>query len=376
MSEDNKRKAYLYLENLAVRQGYIIFDSIIDVSEEYRLSALEVDWLSNSLLMKGILICDERPNHLDKVDTAEDYNDYSQCDYSDIFSRILQIEPSLKKFIDYVRTIRPPQFKEISKIIHHAKDGNKYARDRIIEMHIRSALRIGLQRALLFETELMDCIGDAYEGLIIAFDKYEPGISGAFISYASMWIYQNISRWQPNKRPSIYYPAHKKELYFSIYPVLKNKGCTICDRFCYCQKVRKVICEQQNCSEEQTGDVILQMTPLDSYDALLRGIDDESCDSYDKNFFIEQITTTNSAFELVERRDFEREVDIAINTLTEREQLVIRRRFGFGYGEEKTLEDIGSELMVTRERVRQIESSALKKLRKKDKLKFLYCQCM
>ena len=87
MSEDNKRKAYLYLENLAVRQGYIFFDCIIDVSEAYRLSALEVDWLSNSLLMKGILIRDERLNHLDKVDKDEDYNDYSHCDYGDIFDK-------------------------------------------------------------------------------------------------------------------------------------------------------------------------------------------------------------------------------------------------------------------------------------------------
>ena len=69
-------------------------------------------------------------------------------------------------------------------------------------------------------------------------------------------------------------------------------------------------------------------------------------------------------------------MDIAINTLTEREQLVIRRRFGLGYAEEQTLEDIGSELMVTRERIRQIESSALKKLRKNDALKSLYCLCM
>ena len=376
MSEDNKRKAYLYLENLAVRQGYIFFDCIIDVSEAYRLSALEVDWLSNSLLMKGILIRDERLNHLDKVDKDEDYNDYSHCDYGDIFDKVLQLEPSLNSFINYVRTIRPPQFKEISKIIYHAKDGNKYARDRIIEMHIRSAIRIGLQRALLFETDLIDCIGDACEGLVIAFDKYEPGMSGAFISFASMWIYQNISRWQPNKRPSIYYPAQKRNLYFSIYPVLKNKGCTICDRFCSCQKIRKVICEQQNCSEEQTEDTILQMISLDSYDALLSGIDNELCDSYDKKKFIEQITTDTNAFELVEYTDFEREVDIAINTLTEREQLVIRRRFGLGYAEEQTLEDIGSELMVTRERIRQIESSALKKLRKNDALKSLYCLCM
>ena len=140
--------------------------------------------------------------------------------------------------IDEIRLIRPPQFRELSGIIYQAKEGNEYARNRIVEMHLRMAVRIGLQRAEQYDADLVDCIGDACVGLHTAVERYDPDTSGPFGSYASLRMLQNISREQKTQRPDVYYPVHKKEQYYTMYPILRNRGCTACDKVWVCRKVR------------------------------------------------------------------------------------------------------------------------------------------
>ena len=90
----------------------------------------------------------------------------------------------------------PPQRGEIRQLKYQIVDGNTYARERMIEMHLRLALRVALQRAETYDMDIEDAIGYACIGLVIAVDKYDPDTSGAFASYASLWMIQNISRVQ------------------------------------------------------------------------------------------------------------------------------------------------------------------------------------
>ena len=114
----------------------------------------------------------------------------------------------------------------------------------MIEMNLRIALRIAFQRAESYDMEIEDAASYACLGLIMAVYKYDPDSSGPFASYASMWILQNISREQPNRRPLMYYPVHIKEGYFSVYPFLKQYGCIGCSEIQSCNKIREKIMVQ------------------------------------------------------------------------------------------------------------------------------------
>ena len=368
MAGDSRRDAYAYLLSLAEQHGYVTFDNIIAATDRWQLPINEVDWLSNSITTRGILVYDEAPEKTNKVQEDDEYDDFAQSDYLAVFSRVIELEPSLHPFIEEIQQIRPPQYKELSGIIYQAKEGNEYARNRIVEMHLRMAVRIGLQRAEQFNANLVDCIGDACIGLLTAVDRYDPDTSGPFSSYASLWMLQNISREQKTQRPDVYYPVHKKEQYYTIYPILRERGCTTCEKVWICKEVREIVQLRFNCTDDQTEDIILQTLPFDSLDAVFENV--FSCERDGSNKYIdsfarlviERLTAPDDLHSDLERKDMCDSVNAMLNTLTDREQKVIRDRFGFDNGKEKTLEEVGADFGVTRERVRQIESKALEKL--------------
>lgn len=384
MAGDNRQDAFVYLLDLAAQQGYITFDSIIDATDRWLLHINDVDWLSNSISTRGILVYDEAPGKINRVKEEGEYDDYAQSDYEAVFNKVVELEPSLSAFIEEVRRIKPPQYKELSGIVYQAKEGNKYARKRIVEMHLRMAVRIGLQRAAQYEADLIDCIGDACIGLITAVDRYDPDISGPFSSYASLWILQNISREQKTQRPDVYYPVHKKEQYFIMYPILKERGCIACEKVWTCGKAREMIQERLNCSNEQTEDVIMQSMPFESLEMMLidafrveRDVFDFEADVFEKHsnkfnrLLAEKLVASCDLADEIEKKDMKNMVSAVLNTLTDREQKVIRDRFGFDNGREKTLEEVGMDFGLTRERIRQIESKVMRKLRHSSRLKRL-----
>ena len=371
MTEDGRQGAYAHLLNLAERYGYVTFDEISNAAETWNLPIDDVDWLTDSIIKYGVLVYDEDPNKINIVDEEDEYDDYAQADYEEIFKKIIETEPSLETFVNEVRQIKPPQFKELSRIIYQAKEGNEYARKRIIEMYLRIALRIALQRAEEYNADLIDCVGNACIGLIVAVDKYNPDTDGKFASYASLWIFQNISREQTTQRPDVYYPVHKKEQYYKVFPILKCKGCIECEKVFVCKKLKGIVKQYLECSEKDAEDAILQSMPFYSLQQLLETIYKEAKDiesiSYEHDFniqrqLIEKITGCDNVIPKIEEKDMKQRVMEAIDTLTPREQNIIRARFGFDNKKEQTLEEVGKDLGVTRERIRQIEEKALHKL--------------
>ena len=366
MASDNKQEAYNSLSTMASQKGYVTFDDIMDFADSFELSDTDIDWLSSQLAMWGISIYEIPPDQINCNESLDEYSDFAQVDYDAIFNKIIKLEPSLIPLINTIKKIRPPQYKEFTNLIYKAKKGDLKARERILMMHLRCAIRIGFQRSEMYETDITECISDAFEGLLRAFDKYDPYSSGPFLSYASLWIFQSLSKNQTNQRPLIYYPIHKRERYFTVYPVLKNKGCFICEKKHSCKKALDLICKKLNYTEENAKEIINQITPLFSYDNLLENYTKE-CSSLGMEFdfediFINKINEKYDPSYIFEQQRTQEEICAMLKTLSEREAKVIIKRFGFENDEEKTLEEIGRELNITRERVRQIEAKALKKL--------------
>lgn len=370
MGTDSRQSAYEHLIVLANKQGYVTFDDIMDCADKYSLPIQDFDWLSNSITTRGILVYSDAPTHASQSDD-EEYDDFAQSDYDAVYDRIITLCPSLGSFVSAIKSIPPPQRGEIKQLKYQIVDGNTYARNRMIEMHLRLALRIALQRAETYEMDIEDAIGYACLGLITAVDKFDPDSSGAFASYAVLWILQNISREQPTLRPLIYLPSHLKEHYFTMLPILKSHGCIGCENLLQCNEALQMVTKRINCSEKDATRILKQMIPDEQLDTLLEVYTNEVCEytSMDPNvaetlrhLSTESILDDESMSLSAQNKMLKEELIVVLSTLSPREEKILRLRYGFD-GREKTLEEIGAELHVTRERIRQIELRALRKLR-------------
>lgn len=370
MGMENRQTAYENLIVLAERQGYVTFENIMDCADEYSLPIQDFDWLSNSIITRGILVYSEAPAH--NVSSEEDdFDDFAQSDYDAVYTRIIELSPSLESFVSYVKSVIPPQRGEIGQLKYQIVDGNAYARERMIEMHLRIALRVALQRAETYDMDIEDAVGYACIGLVTAVDKYDPDTSGAFASYASLWIIQNISRAQSTQRLLVYYPIHQKEGYFTMYPLLKSQGCIGCERLKNCAYAVSVVLEKIECSLEEAKNVLDQMISdarIEDLLGLYVNEDDEDSPRDTNigtilgNLSSETILSNEDALSAVQKKTLQEEVASILSKLTTKEEQVLRLRYGFD-GRERTLEEVGTEFNVTRERIRQIEGKALRKLR-------------
>lgn len=378
-SKNGIESALANLIQLSSEKGFLVFDDIYDVADKWNLSIRDVDYLSSSIATRGILVYDEAPVTNAAGSSEDDYDDYAQRDYEVVFNRVIELDPGLEDFINTVRAVVPPQAREMDQLKYQVQEGNLYARERVIQMHLRFAVRIALQRAETYDCEISDTLQEACIGLVTAVDRYDPDSSGPFGSYASLWILQNIGRAQATQRPAVYYPVHKKEGYFTMYPILKENGYLDSDIWTN-QDARKLIQDRIGCGINQVEDIIQQSMPIESldttYEMFLKNIErDEIQDDVFENIIENEIqdnvfeNTNFDAFywnddiyDEIEQRALRETLENLMGELKSREQEVLKARYGFDDGVEKTLEEVGQTFGVTRERIRQIEANAIRKL--------------
>ena len=364
MVANGRQDAYQSLISLADKQGYVTFDDIMRSADDHSLSIQDLDWLSGSITARGVLIYADEPNSQSVEDT--EYDDFAQSDYEKTYNRIIELCPSLEPFINHVRNTVPPQYKEVSRLKYQVVDGNAHARDRMVEMHLRAALRIALGRAEQYDLDIADVVGDACVGLMNAVDRYDPDNSGPFMSFASFWVYQHISRMQETKRPLEYYPVHRKEPFYTIYPLAKKRGCINCDIISTCHTLREFIKNKIGCDDTEAGYVVDQMVPFSSLQDIVQyELNSEYGDECDIPAEILQLLYSDEEDEVLSkicRNQLSESMESALKALKSKESEILRMRYGF-YGKEMTLEEVGQRYGVTRERIRQIEAKALRKMR-------------
>lgn len=369
MGREKRQEAYTYLIDLASTKGYVTFDDILDCSDDFDLPITDVDWLSNSITTRGIIVYDEEPAAVNTNDD-EEYEDFAQSDYEEIFNRVIELNEDFEPLIAAIRAIKPPQRREFGQLKYQIAEGNEHARNRMIEMHLRFAVKIALQRAEMFDWPFEDTFNSAVCGLITAVDRYDPDSGNAFGSYANLWMMQHINRDMPVKNAYVYCPIHKKEQYYAVFPSLKEQGCTSCDWILECEYIRELIGEKINVenTSQAVEDILLTIDHMDSLDEILDSYDvSEPTNDYEylnaSGLYYALVTDEEEKIiDMISREDLPIFRQYLKENLRTKEYGVLRLRYGFAGKKPMTLEEVGNYYGLTRERIRQIEKKAFTKL--------------
>ncbi len=331
--------------------GFISEDHIFDVLEENGISLFDVEYICDHLLSKGVIIRDDA-----LIDDEENEYDRSNVDYEEVFSEVLEIDDTFTDFIEYIRGIKPPQHREWMNLMPQVKLKNAYARNRIFEMYMKVAVRIALVHAKRYHLPLDETIQNAMLGLHVSIDKYETARQENFASYFPLWVRQYIMRDAPTLNPSVYFPIHIKDKLFAIYDNMEDYFGDIEDRTEPGIELLQSIATELECTLVEARRLFDYLAPYESIEELSENEENELLFSDDGIGYENMIS-------LVERNFDTDDLQIKLSKLTYREQEVLRLRYGISYDHEYTLDEIGQKFCVTRERVRQIEANALRKLR-------------
>jgi RNA polymerase primary sigma factor len=246
---------------------------------------------------------------------------------------------------------------EVRLLERKIQDGN-LARDHLIEANLRLVVSIAkrfINRGLHF----LDLIQEGNMGLMKAVYKYDGTRGFRFSTYATWWIRQAISRALADQARTIRLPVHMVETINRINRTIKRLT----------QELKrdptlKEIAEEVKMPFEKVQEIMRITQEPVSIDASIG--DDED------NTLIDFIPDDGlNPLQFTEKQAFLEEVNNILQTLTPREETVIRMRLGFDDNRAKTLEEVGRELGVTRERIRQIETKAIRRLRHPSRIKRL-----
>ena len=325
-----------------------VFNALMDV----KIPLHDIDNILDRLLSMGVLVRTDRDAYRDE--NGEEY-DRSQLDYEIIYQEVLLLDDQLALFIEQLRMIQPPQHREWQKLIPQAKGGNKFAFNRLIEMYLRSVVNIALNISKKIGSPIAETIQEGCVGLILAIKKYDIGKQDIFARYYPWYVLRQIQREMAfTINPLVYFPAHIKEKLNRIYEIVKKHDCIKCSNYHLCPALISDAANILNCSNESAKEYVSYFNQLESLETLL---DEEPYIFSDHNLLIDDLIDASYADQAKES------ISRVLNTLTYREKKVLELRYGFYGDSPETLEKVGREFKVTRERIRQIEAKAIRKLR-------------
>ena len=314
-------------------------------SEEIARSNLndeETNILIQKLMENGIVL----------VDSIIESKDVQKYELEELFTD--DITKQYLNEIGQIDLFTPEQ--EKTMFLKYTETPTQYLRDRIIEANLRLVPNIAKKYTPNIKGTVLtflDLIQYGNEGLMKAVDKFDVNLGYKFSTYATWWIRQGITRGIHDSARTIRVPVHMTELYSKIKKYI-NQIQETTGRKPDSLEISEIL----NIRFDLVEDVLKSMeTPMMSLNEGI-GEEEDSC----LGDFVEDDARVED--EVIGKIECEEIFNLAEEKLTKREMMVIKLRYGFEGGVPKTLEEVGQLLGITRERVRQIEAKALRKIRR------------